>query len=626
MMQQLSVALARKEHVLLYPQGELAKQGYQSIIGKKSAFYAVQHAPKGTKYIMVTIRGLRGSRSSMAWDGKPLSFTRFLCKGLYFFLLNLFFLTPKRKVSIQLSDASENLQKAQDKGLDYFNVQLEKVYNAQGEEQIQYLSGLWFYNTVLHHHVPTKIEGSLDMLRKKVDYSTLKYPKDTFTFIVEKVKTLKPDFKGEISLETNLVLDLYFDSLDMAELKSSVATAFPGASNPPLLDLKAVGDVLLMAMGKSPYVEELKPCVWVYQENKSLIYNFLKKEITNDATLLSVLQKSFKKLHNQSVCYDQLFGVQSAKDFLIKAYLIADILRGFAGKNIAIMLPSLSATSLLIIACYLAEKIPVMLNRTQSEKAFAHCVKSQEVSVILTAGSFFKKIQTPWLQNYEMTFFEELLKKVSLGQKIKALVKALRYLSCPSRLCRIPSRRGNHLGGDATAVILFTSGSEALPKAVALTHQHILQDLKGATELLDIRQDEVLLAFLPPFHSFGFTVNTMLPLISGIRVVYAPDPNDASMLVHLIPHTGVTLLTSTPTFLKGIFTIARNDQLSSLRFAVVGAEKPPQELFHLFQTKAPQATLLEGYGITECSPVIAVSPFRRPAKSSPRSAGYPSLQ
>jgi long-chain-fatty-acid--[acyl-carrier-protein] ligase len=152
------------------------------------------------------------------------------------------------------------------------------------------------------------------------------------------------------------------------------------------------------------------------------------------------------------------------------------------------MLPALSATSLLIIACYLAEKIPVMLNWTQSEEAFAHCVESQQIAVILTAGSFYKKIQTPWLQKYQMTFFEEVLKGVSLKKKIKALVKAT--------LFRLPKKL------DETAVVLFTSGSEALPKTVLLTHQNILQDLKGATGLLEIRTDEILLAFLPPFHSF----------------------------------------------------------------------------------------------------------------------------
>lgn len=306
-MQTISDALARGENVLLYPQGGLAKQGYQSIIGKKSAFYACQHAPTTTKLLVVNIRGLRGSRSSNAWNGKGPSFFLFLCKGFFFFLANLFVLTPKRQVSLKISEVSDTLRLAQKKGLDIFNIQLEKLYNAQGEEQIHYVSGLRFYNTVLHHHAPSKIEGAIDTLRKKVDYTTLKYPKDVWRYIEEKIRTIKPEYKGTLSLDTNLILDLYFDSLDMAELKSAVTVTFPGASNPPLLDLKAIGDVVVMAMGKSPYVEELKPCDWVFDEHKETLYAFFRKEIDTNATILSVLKKNFKRLKNQSVCYDQLF-------------------------------------------------------------------------------------------------------------------------------------------------------------------------------------------------------------------------------------------------------------------------------------------------------------------------------
>ena len=329
MMQQVSVALVGKKNVLLYPQGELCRQGYQSIIGKKTAFYAVQNAPKNTKLITITIRGLRGSRSSYARNGKTVNLFLFLVKGLWFLLLNLFVFTPKRTVSIQLSDATEWLKKAELQGLDFFNVQLEKLYNAQGEEQIQYLSGLWFYDTVQRRHVPTKVEGSLDSLRKRVDYSQLKYPKDTLHYITQRIAEIKPDHTGSVDLSTNLILDLHFDSLDMAELKSSVATHFPQASNPPLLDLKAVGDMILMAMGKSPYVEELKSCDWQYPENHLPVYPGLNKKLIKQDTILTMLKKNFNQDKNLSFCYDQLFGVQSRNDFMIKAYLIADILKTF---------------------------------------------------------------------------------------------------------------------------------------------------------------------------------------------------------------------------------------------------------------------------------------------------------
>jgi len=329
LMKTLKEHLQQGENVLLYPQGGLARQGYQSIIGKKSAFYACQVIPKDTKILAVSFRGLRGSRSSMAWNGKSPSLFRFFIRGIFFCLINLFVLLPKREVKIEITDVSKELRQAEQSGLDIFNIALEKIYNAKGEETISYISSRWAHNTVAHHFPPSKIEGALDTLRKKVDYSQMKYPKDVFQYIIQRIAEIKPDYSKAICLDTNLILDLYFDSLDMAELKSSVAAHFPQASNPPLLDLKAVGDVVLMAMGKSPYVEELKPCDWKYPENPQFVYPDLRKRLTKQDTILTMMKKNFRQDEHLSYCYDQLFGVQSRHDFMIKAYLIADILKKF---------------------------------------------------------------------------------------------------------------------------------------------------------------------------------------------------------------------------------------------------------------------------------------------------------
>ncbi len=593
-------ALANWRNILLYPQWALARQWFQSIVGKKTAFYAAKQLPKDTKILTVNIRWLRWSRSSRAWTWKSPSLTLFALKGLLFTIFNLIFFVPKRKVEVEIHDSTALLQKVSKKWVDAFNQELEKIYNVKGEEKLNYLTGLFWYNTTKNKKEPDVIQWSIKDLKRTAFSWNADIPEDVLKKITAVVKKIKPEYSWKISLDTNLVLDCFFDSLDMAELKSSVQSMFADSSNPPLLDLKTLWDVAMMAIWKSATNEELKPCNWIATKDSKIVYAHLKHLIAEDSTVLSLMKESLKNNRNYSFCYDSIFWVQSRNDFLIKAYLIADLLKTIPGKRIAIMLPSLSATSLLVVGCYLANKIPVMLNWTQSEEAFRHCIKSQDVRAILTAKSFFQKIQTPWLKKYEMTFFEDMLKTISLRQKLTAVIKAKRF--------KLPKKISN------IAVVLFTSWSEALPKTVELTHENVLHDILWTAGLVWLKMNDVDICFLPPFHSFGFILWIAIPLITGVRVVFTPDPNDSKTIANLVEHTKATLLASTPTFLNWVVQIAKDTQLKSLRFAVVWAERCPKDLFTKFSKKSPNATIIEWYWITECSPIIAVNPLKRNAK------------
>jgi long-chain-fatty-acid--[acyl-carrier-protein] ligase len=158
-----------------------------------------------------------------------------------------------------------------------------------------------------------------------------------------------------------------------------------------------------------------------------------------------------------------------------------------------------------------------------------------------------------------------------------------------------------------TAAVLFTSGSESLPKAVPLSHANILADLHDVLPMIKLRRSDRMLAMLPPFHSFGLTGNLAVSLCAGLRAVYHPNPTEGGVLAKLTAAYRATLLIGTPTFLNGILRGGIPAQLGSLRLAVTGAEECPRRVYELMTERCPCATLIEGYGITECAPIVSVN-------------------
>jgi len=274
---------------------------------------------------------------------------------------------------------------------------------------------------------------------------------------------------------------------------------------------------------------------------------------------------------------------------------------------VGILLPPSVPGALVNFAAMLAGKIPVNLNYTTSSDSLASCAMQCKLETVITTKALLDHI--PLQVPGKTILLEEAAAAPRFGEKILALL--LWFL--PGAWIEKAITGGPGKSIDDLATIIFSSGSTGDPKGVMLTHYNIASNIEQAGQTFMFDRKDAMLGILPFFHSFGFTITLWLPAVLGISVVYHPSPLDLGAVGDLVRDYRVTFLLATPTFLQAYTRRCSPEDFGSLRFVVVGAEKLPERLALAFEDRFGIRPL-EGYGTTECSPVVAVNTrdFRAP--------------
>jgi len=317
----------------------------------------------------------------------------------------------------------------------------------------------------------------------------------------------------------------------------------------------------------------------------------------------------------------------SCSQALIGAIALARALRShWDGQHtVGLLLPPSVGGALANIAATLSGRTTVNLNYTAGMTGLESASKQAGLMTVLTSRVFLEKAKVELPSNLTPIWIEEVRKTIDARAKITAFLLAL---FTPIRMLERCCGAITQPTIDDLATIIFTSGSTGDPKGVMLSHFNLDSNVEGVAQLLHIDKYDRFLGILPFFHSFGYLATLWFPTIHGAGVVYHPSPLDAGPIGDLIHHHKATVLLTTPTFLQLYIRRCTPEQFGSLRIVLTGAEKLPDRLLTAFEERFGIRPI-EGYGITECAPVIAVNcpdyraaGFFQPA-SRPGTVGQP---
>ena len=302
---------------------------------------------------------------------------------------------------------------------------------------------------------------------------------------------------------------------------------------------------------------------------------------------------------------DTTRGELSRFKSLVGAIVLARALRAHWGtnKNVGILLPSTVAGTLVNVAVAMAGRVAVNLNFTAGKAGMESAARQAGLETIVTSGVFIAKAELQLPEGVEPIFLEEVAKEIGSGSRLLGMLLAL---LAPIRTVERGCGATSPVRPTDLATIIFSSGSTGEPKGVPLTHYNVDANMRACLQVVPINSKDRLIGMLPLFHSFGYMATLWLVASVGIPAIYHPNPLDVSAIGELVRKYRATIMFATPTFLQLYTRRITAGQFGSLRLVVAGAEKLRAGVAVAFRDHFG-VDPMEGYGVTETSPVIAVN-------------------
>ncbi|MBI3680875.1 MAG: bifunctional acyl-ACP--phospholipid O-acyltransferase/long-chain-fatty-acid--ACP ligase [Acidobacteria bacterium] len=269
-------------------------------------------------------------------------------------------------------------------------------------------------------------------------------------------------------------------------------------------------------------------------------------------------------------------------------------------ERVGILLPNAGPTVAVLFGMFASRRVPAMLNYTSGVDGMQSACELACIRTVVTSRAFLEKgkltDKVAQLRNVRIVYLEDLRPMFGLADKLWLLLRALRFPRSVMRPCD-PSD---------PAIVLFTSGSEGKPKGVVLSHDNILANVRQVRAMIEFSNRDRFFVALPMFHSFGLTAGVIMPMVSGVPIFLYPSPLHYRMIPELTYDRDCTVLFGTPTFLNYYARFANPYDFYRVRYLVAGAEKLSEEVRATYMDRFG-LRILEGYGATECAPVIAAN-------------------